>query len=56
MKKEILDILKRATQAWDVAPKGTVEFGVLDKLADEVLGLKEKTKGATKKKKVCNAI
>lgn len=38
-KEKVLDVLKRATQAWDVSPRGTVESGVLDKLADELLKL-----------------
>lgn len=39
-KEKVLDVLKRATQAWDVNPRGTVESGVLDKLAEEIIKLK----------------
>jgi len=36
---KVLSILLRATQAWDVSPRGTVEAGTLNKLADEMLKL-----------------
>jgi len=36
-KVKVLDVLRRATLAWDVSPRGTREEGVLDKLADEIL-------------------
>jgi len=38
-KEKVLDILRRATQAWDVTPRGTVISGILDKLADEIIKL-----------------
>jgi len=38
-REKVLDILKKAAQAWDVAPKGTIELKLLEKLTTDILAL-----------------
>ncbi len=38
-REKVIDILKKAAEAWDVAPKGTIELKILDRLADDILEL-----------------
>ena len=41
-KEKVLSILREATTAWDVYPRGTIDSGKINKLADDILCLLKK--------------